>query len=296
MPFSHILLALLVVVIWGINFLFVKLALVDFSPLLLCALRFILASIPAIFFIKPPAISFRLIILYGLIMFALQFTFVFIGMHVGMTPGMASLIMQTQVFFSMFFAVFLLGEKTNYWQILGALVSFIGIGLVATHFDANVSLLGFICILCAAASWGLGNLITKKTKQISMIALVIWGSFIASVPMILLALLFEGTESFKISIQQLSWLGLSSLLYIVYISTWIGYGVWNWLLSRHPVGTVVPFTLLVPVVGILSSVMIFGEPFQLWKLVAGLLVISGLFINLFGGRRLAMTKVAEELI
>ncbi|MBA2709772.1 MAG: EamA family transporter [Tatlockia sp.] len=294
MPFPHLLLAFLVVIIWGINFIFVKFALLEISPLLLCALRFILASIPAIFFIKPPAIPFKLIAMYGLIMFALQFSFVFIGMHAGMTPGMASLIMQTQVFFSMFFAAFFLGEKTNLWQVIGAIVSFIGIGLVAFHFDASISLLGFVCILGAAASWGLGNLITKKTRQISMIALVVWGSFIASLPMIFLALLFEGTESIRSNIQQLSWLGLSSVLYIVYISTWIGYGVWNWLLSRHSVGTVVPFTLLVPVVGILSSVIILGEPFQLWKLGACLLVISGLFINLFGGR-LGITKVAQKL-
>jgi O-acetylserine/cysteine efflux transporter len=294
MPFSHLLLALLVVLIWGINFIFVKSALAEMSPLLLCAARFILASVPAIFFIKPPAVPFKIVALYGLIMFALQFSLLFIGMSAGMTPGMASLIMQTQVFFSMFFAAFLLGEKTTFWQVIGAVISFTGIGLVALHFDANISFLGFICILAAAASWGLGNLITKKTHKISMIALVIWGSFVASFPMLMLALVFDGPQAIISSLQQMSWLGTSSLLYIVYISTWIGYGVWNWLLSRYSVGTVVPFTLLVPVIGILSSVLILGEPFQLWKLVAGLLVISGLFINLFGAR-FAVSKIAQEL-
>ncbi len=293
MPISHLLLALLVVVIWGINFIFVKSALAEMSPLLLCAARFILASIPAIFFIKPPAVPFKIVALYGLIMFALQFSLLFIGMSAGMTPGMASLIMQTQVFFSMFFAAFLLGEKTTIWQVIGAVISFAGIGLVAMHFDATISFLGFICILAAAATWGLGNLITKKTKNISMIALVIWGSFVASLPMLMLALVYDGPQAIISSLQQMSWHGTSSLLYIVYISAWIGYGVWNWLLSRYSVGTVVPFTLLVPIVGVLSSVLILGEPFQLWKLVAGLLVISGLFINLFGAR-LSVTKIAQE--
>jgi O-acetylserine/cysteine efflux transporter len=287
MPFSHLLLTLLVVIIWGINFLFVKLALEEFPPLLLCALRFFLASIPAIFFIKPPAIPFKIVILYGLVMFALQFSLFFIGMHAGMTPGMASLIMQTQVLFSMFFAALLLGEKTTLWQVAGAIISFAGIGTVALHFDKNISFLGFLCILAAAATWGLGNLITKKVNKISMISLVGWGSFVACIPMLIFTLIIEGPQSFVSSFDHLTSQGGLSLFYIVYVSTWIGYGIWNWLLSLYPVGTVVPFTLLVPIVGVLSSALVLGEPFQPWKLTSGLLVISGLCINLFGARLFA---------
>ena len=284
MPISHLLLALLVAIIWGINFIFVKFSLEVFSPLLLCALRFILASIPAVFFIKPPAVPFKMVILYGLVVFALQFSLVFIGMNVGMTPGMASIIMQAQVFFSLFFAVFFLGEKPNIGQVVAAVIAFTGIGLVAMHFDTNISLLGFICILAAAAALGVGNLITKKMNRVNMMALVVWGCFVASIPTLILSLLIEGPDSIVYSYHHLTWLSTTSLLYIVFVSTWIGYGVWNWLLSRYSVGVVVPFALLVPVFGLLSSVLILGEPFQLWKLVAGLLVISGLFINLLSAR------------
>lgn len=293
MPFSHILLALLVAVIWGVNFIFVKLALEDMSPLLLCALRFLLASIPAVFFIKPPAVPFKIVILYGLIMFALQFSLLFIGMNVGMTPGMASLIMQVQVFFSLFFSAVFLGEKLRFWQITGALVSFIGIALVGLHFDNNISMLGFICILAAAATWGVGNLITKKINHVNMISLVVWGCFVACLPMFILSLVIDGPDRIVYSYYHFTALGLASLLYIVFISTWIGYGVWNWLLSRYPVGTVVPFTLLAPVVGIISSVIFMGEPFELWKLVSGLLVISGLYINVLS-TKLLKVKVPQE--
>lgn len=284
MPFSHLLLALLVVLIWGVNFIFVKLGLDEMSPLLLCALRFLLASIPAVFFVKPPAVPFRIIAAYGLVMFALQFALLFIGMRVGMTPGMASLLMQVQVFFSILFAVLFLGENPTIGQIVGALVSFVGIGLVAMHFDASVSFTGFLFIMAAAATWGIGNLITKKIKTTNFISVIVWGSFIACLPMFLLALLFEGPGSFIYTYEHLTWKGIISLLYIVYISTWIGYGIWNWLISRYPVGVIVPFTLLVPVVGIISSILILGEPFQLWKLVAGLFVISGLCINILSAR------------
>ncbi|HAU1295983.1 TPA: EamA family transporter [Legionella pneumophila] len=284
MPFAHLLLALLVVFVWGINFIFVKISLEEFSPLLLCAVRFLLASVPAVFFIKPPAVPFKIIAGYGLIMFALQFALLFIGLRVGMTPGVASLLMQVQVFFSMFFAIIFLGEQPQVGQIIGALISFIGIGVVALHFDHNVSLMGFLCILAAAASWGIGNLITKKIHSVNLIAVIVWSSFVACLPMFILSLVFEGPASFVTTYEHMTWKGIFSVLYIVYISTWVGYGVWNWLISHYPVGMVVPFTLLVPVVGILSSVFILGEPFYLWKLVAGLLVISGLCINLLTTR------------
>ncbi|MFA5959318.1 MAG: EamA family transporter [Tatlockia sp.] len=282
MPIRHLFLALLVVLIWGINFLFVKLALDEIAPLLLCALRFLLASVPAVFFIKPPNLPFRIIALYGLVMFGLQFIFVFVGMHLGMTAGMASLIMQTQVFFSMLFAAILLEERTTRWQLLGAFVAFLGIGLIALHFDRSISLVGFLCLLGAAATWGAGNLITKKNKSDSMIALVIWGSFFAFIPMMGLSFYFDGYQTIIDSLVHLSWQSLIAIVYIVYLSTWVGYGIWNWLLSRHPVGTVVPFTLLVPIVGVLSSVVWLGEPFQSWKVLACFLVLCGLLINLLG--------------
>lgn len=284
MPISHFLLALLVVVVWGINFLFVKLGLDEISPLLLCAVRFILASIPAIFFIKPPAVPFKIIVAYGMFMFAIQFGLIFIGMRVGMPPGVASILLQVQVFFSMVFAAILLGEIPHIWQIAGALISFTGIALIGMHLDKNVSLIGFLCILAAAASWGIGNLVIKKTRNINMIALVVWGSFVACFPMIILSLMFEGTSSIYHSYHHLTWLGITSVLYIVYISTWVGYGTWSWLLGRYPVGMVVPVTLLIPIVGILSSAIVLGEPLQAWKIVAGLLVVGGLCINLFGAR------------
>ncbi|KTC65594.1 integral membrane protein (plasmid) [Legionella adelaidensis] len=284
MPISHLLCTLLVVVIWGLNFIFVKFALDEMSPLMLCALRFLLASLPAIFFIKPPAIPFRMVATYGLIMFAMQFSFFFLGMHAGMTPGLASLVMQVQVFFSMLFAAIFLKDKPVPIQVFGALLAFGGIAIVALHCDQNVTISGFILILLAAATWGFGNLITKKAKKINMMALVVWGSFVASIPLTVLAFLFEGPETIFTSLRAISIWGVVSVLYIVYFSTWIGYGVWNWLISRYPVNTIVPFTLLVPVVGLVSSVIILDEPFQQWKLLASIMVLTGLCFHIVSAR------------
>jgi O-acetylserine/cysteine efflux transporter len=284
MPIKHILLALLVVLIWGINFIFVTFALQEIPPILLCALRFFIASVPAVLFVRLPKSAIKTVICYGLVMFALQFSFVFIGMSVGMTAGVASLLMQVQVFFSMFFAVLFLDEQPRMMQVIGALVSFIGIGVVALHFDANVSLLGFVCILAAAATWGFGNLIAKKMNTTHFSAVIVWGSFVACVPMFLISLIVDGPNQIAVIVTHVSFLTVCSVFYIVFASTWVAYGVWNWLLSRHLIGSVVPFTLLVPVVGILSSMLLLGEPFYLWKLVSALLVILGLCINLMSGK------------
>ena len=201
-----------------------------------------------------------------------------------------------RVFFSMFFAACLLGEKPNMGQTIGALVSFSGIALVAMHFDKDISLVGFIFILAAAATWGIGNLITKKIKgnnSNDMIGLIVWGSFIACIPMFLISLIIEGQANFVTTMTHITWKGFGSLLYIVFGSTWIGYGAWNWLMSRYPVAEIAPFALLVPVVAMISSVLILGEPFYLWKLAAGLLVISGLCINILGSR-FFVVKAQEE--
>ncbi|MCX7117556.1 MAG: EamA family transporter [Legionellales bacterium] len=284
MPFAHIALALSIVLIWGLNFIFVRLSLDEISPLLLCGLRFFFASIPAIFFIKRPAAPFLIVASYGLVMFALQFALLFKGMSVGMTPGMASILIQVQIFFSMFFAAIFLGEKITTHQLIGALVSSIGIVLVGFHIDRNLSVLGFVFVLAAAGTWGVGNLITKKLSHVSMISMVVWGSFVAAFPIILLSLWVEGPEAIVESYQRVSWVGGLSLAFTVCFSTWIGYAGWGWLISRYPVGMIVPFTLLVPIVGMLGSVFVLDEPLPLWKIISGVLVLSGLYIHLFCAR------------
>ncbi|SRR5579883_440023 len=287
MPIKHIILALIVAVVWGCNFIFVKLGVQEIPPLFLCALRFFLASVPAIFFVKWPSASFKMVASYGVVMFGLQFSFIFTSLSVGMTAGMASLLSQVQIFFSIFFAAIFLGERPTIWQIFGAIVAFTGIILVVMHLgNSSMTLPGFLLVIAAAISWGLGNLITKKMSCSNMIAVVVWGSFISCFPLLLVSCLIEGPEKILFSLHHFSWIAAISLAYIVYISTWVGYGLWNWLINHHPVASVVPFTLLVPIVGIVSSVFIMGEALQTWKLIASALVIAGLCINIVGPRLL----------
>ena len=284
MRLHHMALALLVVAIWGINFVVIKVGLKEIPPILLCALRFFLAAFPAIFFIRRPPVPFYMIIKFGLIMFALQFALLFSGMHAGTTAGLASLLLQIQVFFTVLLAVVFLAERPSVWQIAGALVAFSGIGFVAANIGGEVSAYGLLLIVAAAALWGVGNLMSKQFGKIDMLALVVWSSLIAWPPLLLLSSLME-PDSWRIEVfTHISWLTVGAIGYIVYPVTLLGFAAWSWLLSRYPASTVAPFTLLVPVFGFTASTLLLDEPLQSWKIIAAALVISGLCINLFGPR------------
>lgn len=290
MPIQHILLAILVAAIWGFNFIFVKLGVHEIPPLFLCAVRFLMVTIPAIFFIPRPTNSFRIVASYGLIMFALQFALIFTSLAVGMTAGMASLLLQTGVFFSILFAAVFNSEIPTAWQIAGSLLSFSGIGLAALHLDGSMTLGGFLLVLAGAAAMGLGNLITRRLGTINIATLVTWSSLIAFPPLLTLSFLVEGPARIVNSLHHFKGMALVSLLYIVYISTWVGYGAWSWLLCRYRVSLVVQFTLLVPVFGMLGSSLFLGEHFETWKMIVAGLVIAGLGINLLGPRLFAQKK------
>jgi O-acetylserine/cysteine efflux transporter len=277
-------LAILVVAIWGVNFVVIKVGLKEVPPILLCALRFFLAAFPAVFFIKRPAAPLRMVVGFGLVMFSLQFALLFSGMYAGTTAGLASLLLQVQVFFTVFLAVLFLAEKPSIWQIVGALVSFSGIGLVAANLGGEISIYGLLLIVAAAASWGLGNLISKKLGKVNMLALVVWGSLVAWPPLLALSFILEQNSWSVETISHISWLTIGAISYIVYPSTLLGFAAWSWLLSHYPAATVAPFTLLVPIFGFTASTLALGEPLSQWKINAATLVIVGLCINLFSSR------------
>lgn len=284
MRLRHIALAILVVAIWGFNFVVIKVGLKELPPILLCALRFFLAAFPAIFFIKRPDAPLLMVVAFGLVMFALQFALLFSGMYAGTTAGLASLVLQVHVFFTVLLAVVLLAEKPSIWQIVGALISFSGIGLVATNLGGEISIYGLVLIVAAAAAWGLGNLISKKLGKIDMLALVVWGSLFAWPPLLVLSFALEQNSWSVEVISHISWVTIGAVAYIVYPVTLLGFASWSWLLSHYPAATVAPFTLLVPIFGFAASTLVLGEPLSIWKINAATLVILGLCINLFGPR------------
>ena len=288
MPFSHVLLALSVIAIWGINFVVIQIGLRELPPIFLTFLRFFFAAFPAVFFIKRPQIPFKMLFAYAMLMFTLDFAFLFSGMYAGVSSGIASLTLQTQVFFTAILAMIFLKEKLTSWQILGALVAFSGIGLVAINTGGDVNTLGLLLVEFAALSWAGGNLVSKKIGKVDMFSLVVWGSLVAWPPLLLLSFILEYGKWSIESILNVSWLTIGTVAYLVYPVTLFGFAIWSWLLSRHAASTVAPFTLLVPIFGFSSSALILGEGMQGWKMGAGFLIVSGLVINLYGGKLFAL--------
>lgn len=278
---KHLLLALLTIMVWGMNFIAIHIGLESFPPLLLCALRFLLAAIPWVFFIPKPTAPLKYILGYGIFTFAMQFGFLFGGLHLGLSPGLSSLVLQIQVFFSFGLSALIFKDRPSMWKIAGSFISFIGIGIVATHIDAGTTFAGLVLTMLAALWWAAGNMFTKKVDAKSPLSLVVWGNLVAFPFMAVVSLLFEGPTLVLDSLKSVSWQSLVAVLYIVYLSTHLGYGIWGFLLKTYSTASVVPFTLLVPIIGFLSSAFFLGEELTWWKLLASLFVMGGLVFNLF---------------
>ena len=280
----HFAAALLMVTIWGFNFVVIRWGLNDIPPLLLTLLRFVLAAFPALLFVPRPKAPWRLIAGYGLFAFALQFTFLFAGMAAGMPPGLSSLVIQVQVFFTIALVAILMRDRPRPPQLLGALVAGAGLVLVALHLPAG-TVLGFVLVVAAALSWAIANIIVKRVPGDAPLSVVVWGSATAVVPLAVATLATEGLWRSAHIVGAMSvanWLGIA---FQAWPTTLVAFGIWAWLLRQHPASLIAPFTLLVPVVGMTCAVWLLDEPVTWWKLAGAALVLPGLGLNVVASRR-----------
>ena len=271
--------------VWGLNFVFIRLALTDFPPLLLAALRFALAALPALFLPKPP-VSWRRLIAIGGTLFVGQFALLFPAMAVGMPAGLASIALQVQAFITIAIAAAVLGERPNRRQIAGAAVAFAGLVLIGATVGANgVTLAGFLLLVGAATCWASGNVMLRGVGAVDMLPMVSWLSLVPILPLFALSLVVEGPARIAEGLASATWLSVGSLLYIAVVSTIFGYAAWGHLLRLYPAATAAPFSLLVPVSGTLSAALILGETFGPLRLAGMVLILVGLGILVMPRRR-----------
>ena len=284
LPVRHLLLAVAVVAVWGTNFVVIKLALGQLPPLLLATLRFSFALLPAVFFLKLPSVPWRNLATYGLLIGAGQFGLLFIAMNGHISPGLASLVIQTQVFFTIGLAMRSAGERVQPVQWAALLLSAAGLVTIATHTDGTTTPLGLAIILVAAFCWACGNMASRRAGRVDMLAYVVWASAFSIPPLLVLSLVIEGPARIATSLAHADSLAWGAVLWQALGNTLFGYAVWGWLLARHPAATIAPMALLVPVFGMASSLWWLGEPLPAWKLAAAALVLSGLALNLLWPR------------
>ncbi|MEZ0601668.1 EamA family transporter [Paraburkholderia sp. IW21] len=278
-----LLLALVVVVAWGVNFVVIKVGLHGVPPMLLGALRFSLAAVPAVFFVKRPQLPWRWLFAYGATISFGQFAFLFSAMYVGMPAGLASLVLQAQAFFTLILAALFLHERFHVSNLVGLLIAAGGLAVIGMQGGHAMTFAGFVLTLCAACSWALGNIVTKKVGQIDLVGLVVWGSLIPPLPFLALSYAFEGPQRIVAALSGISATSIFAVVYLAFVATLIGYGLWSRLLSRYPANQVAPFSLLVPIVGLASASLFLDEQLSPAQIAGALLVMAGLAVNVFGG-------------
>ena len=287
LPLRHLLLGLAVVAVWGTNFPIIKIALAQLPPLALAALRFALAAFPALLFIRRPQASWGNLAAYGLLIGVAQFGLMFIAMTRYISPGLASLVVQVQVFFTIGLAMALAGEHVRGHQVLALLLAVAGIGLIGWHAaveGAAITPLGLALVLLAALAWAGGNMVSRAAGRVDALGYMIWSSLFAVPPLIALSLALEGWPALRDGVLGASWGTWAAVAWQSAGNTLFGYGAWAWLLSRYPAASVTPLALLVPVFGMGSSAWWLGEALPGWKIGAAALVLSGLALNMLWPR------------
>ena len=284
LPLRHFLLALAVAGVWGTNFVIIKIALEHLPPLLFAALRFSFALVPAMFFLPRPAVATGNLALYGLLNGVGQFGLLYVAMKGHISPGIASLVIQVQVFFTIGLSMWISHERVRPFQWLALLLATMGIAIIVLNTDGTTTFIGLLLVLTAALSWAGGNVAAKQGRPTNILAYVVWSSAFAIPPLFSLSLFTEGWDAISTGITQADAATWAAVVWQAWGNTLFGFAAWGWLLARHPAATIMPMALLVPVFGMGASVLWLGESFPVWKLAAAALVLTGLAVNLLWPR------------
>ncbi|MES2256212.1 MAG: EamA family transporter [Pseudomonadota bacterium] len=280
-----LLLALAVVFVWGTNFVVIRLGLNALPPLLFASLRFTFVLVPLVFFLPRPKVPLSNLVLYGLAIGLGQFGLLFIAMNGMISPGLASLVVQMQVFFTIGLSMLRTGERLKSFQLAAFALAIAGMAVIVAHNGRGATIAGVLLTVGAAAGWAIANQCSKEAGRVNALAYVVWASLFSLPPLYLLSLWREGWPAIVAGLGHATPATWGVILWQSVGNTMFGYGVWAWLLARYPAATVSPLTLLVPVFGMGASALVLGEPLESWKILAGLLVLSGLALNLLWSRR-----------
>lgn len=275
MTLRHSLLAIVVMVLWGANFVVIDAGLDGVPPLLFLAMRFVLVALPLVFFVPRPSGGWRAVVAVGTFMSLGQFSLLYISLDLGMPAGLASLVLQAQVIFTIVLAAVVLRERPTRQQVVGAVVGTSGLLLVVAAHGTSAPVLPLVVLLGAALSWATGNVVARSAGIASGFSLVVWSALVVPVPALLLSLAVDGPAEVGRALTHLSGTALASTAYTVIGASLIGYGIWNSLLARYPAGAVVPFVLLVPPIGIVVAWLVQGEVPTVLELVGGAVMLAG---------------------
>ena len=301
MPRRHVALAVLVAVIWGANFVVIDLGLGDIPPTLFVAIRFVVVLVPAIFLVPRPNLPWRDVVTIGAFMSLGQFGLLYSALAVGMPAGLASLVLQAQVVGTVVIAALVLHERPNRTQVIGVLVGVVGLVIVGVGRSAATPALGLLLTVAAALSWAIGNVAARRAAAHAStsasgspsaaasaggagglaagLSLTVWSATVVPLPLFALSLVIDGPDAVLHALTHPTVAAVLSTLYTAWLASLVGYGIWNTLLARHPAAAVVPFAMLVPVVGLSTAWLVQGEVPNTWEAVGGAVLLLGVAVT-----------------
>ena len=265
--------------LWGLNFSVIKLGVNSVHPLVLTALRFSFAVFPLIFFIKKPDVPWRYLIAYGLSFGVGVWGLTTLSIGAGVSAGMASLLLDMSVVSSLLVGWLCLNETITRNKLLGAGLALLGLILIMYSEGGSVTGQGLVLVLMASVFWSINGLIVKRANTKSIFAFNIWGMVFAPLPLLLLAVMLEGTQIITELPNQFTQWTLFSALFQAYPTTLLGYWFWNKMIMKYSVSSVAPMTLLVPVFGILGGYWFYDESIETSQIIAAVLILLGLFVG-----------------
>lgn len=278
-------LAVLVALLWGLNFVAIHLGMEDVPPLLFLAIRFVLVAFPLVLFIRRPRASWRVVVAVGAFMSLGQFSLLYLALSMGMPAGLASLVLQAQVMFTIVIAAVTLGERSTPRQVGGTLVGTVGLVVVAAGFGASAPLLPLLVTVGAALSWAIGNVVARAAKVESGLSLVVWSALVVPLPALALSLVVDGPAEIGAALAGFGAVAWLSTAYTVVGASLVGYTIFNGLMARHPASAVVPYILLVPPVGLVSAWLVLGEVPSAVELVGAVVMLVGVAVAVTRGPR-----------
>jgi O-acetylserine/cysteine efflux transporter len=287
MPARSVALVVVVTAIWGVNFVVIHEGLEHFPPLLFNALRFALMAVPAVFLVGRPRVRWRYVIGIGAALGVVKFGLLFVSLDQGLPVGLSSLLLQLQVIFTIAIAAFALGERPRREQVAGAAIAFAGLTAIGIDRAASAPILPFVLVVGAAAAWGVSNTLTRVAQPPDALALLVWASLVAPLPLLGLSFVFEGPAEMGDALAGIDVAAIAALLFVAGVSGLFGFAAWTALLKRHSAAAVTPFALLVPVFGIASAALLLGERPSALELGGAVLICAGLAATLRPARRAA---------
>jgi O-acetylserine/cysteine efflux transporter len=297
MSLRDIALAFLVVAVWGTNFVVIKAGLRDMPPFLFALLRFLFSAVPFVFFLPRPRTPWRWIALYGVLVGAGQFGLLYYAMRADISPGLASLVIQSQAIFTIALSVWIFHERVGRLALAGVAIAVAGLAVIASHLDGSATLAGIVIVLAAGLAWAVANVVGKKASAereapFGMLAFIAWASVFAVPPLVLLTVVLEGPAVAWHAMANADAAAWGAVAWQVVGNTLFGWAAWSYLMVRYDAAVVAPYALLIPVFGMGASALLLGEPLPAWKLAGGALVVAGIAaIVLSGTVRLKPARV-----